>query len=80
MNATKLKSCVDALKEVRRGMQDDADSRVLLALDEVIAKLERCATEDDPTVAEAVKDALAVLSDILTCAGLAVELVKRFGA
>jgi cell division septum initiation protein DivIVA len=80
MNDKKLKSCVEALKEVRRSMQDDADSCILAALDEVISKLERCAAENDPTVAEAVREALAVLGDILTCAGFAVELVKILGA
>lgn len=80
MNNAKLKSCVEALLEVRHCMQDDADSCILAAFDEAVAKLERCVAEDDPTVAEAVREALAVLGDILTCAGFAVELVKLLGA
>jgi hypothetical protein len=78
----KLIECVVALKDVRRNMQSDADSCVLAALDEAIAKLERCVAEGDltePMLAHAALGALAVLSDILTCAGAAAELVKLFG-
>jgi hypothetical protein len=76
-----LKECVVALKDVRRNMQSDADSCVLAALDEAIAKLERCVAEDNPTeltVAQAASGALAVISDILTCVGGMAELVKFF--
>ena len=78
----KLVECVEALKDVRRNMQSDADSRVLTALDEAIAKLERCVAEGDltePTVTQAALGALEVLGDILTCVGAAAELVKLFG-
>ena len=78
----KLTECVAALKDVRRSMQSDADRCVLTALDEAIAKLERCVVEGDltePTVIRAALGALAVLSDILSCLGLAAELVKLFG-
>jgi hypothetical protein len=75
-----LKECVAALKDVRRSLQSDADPCVFAALDKVICKFERCVAEDDPTTAQAVREALAVISDILTCAGVAVELVKFFGA
>jgi hypothetical protein len=77
-----LLECVVALKDVRRSMQSDADSCILAALDEAIAKLERRMAEGDQTelnVAQAALGALAVLSDILTCAGAIAELVKRFG-
>jgi hypothetical protein len=80
MKNRELESCVEALEEVRRSMQDDADSCITAAFDKALAKLERCVTEDDPTVEEAAREALAVLSDILACAGFAVELVKFFGA
>jgi hypothetical protein len=80
MKNTELKGCVDAFKGVRRSMQDDADSCTMAAFDEALAKLERCVTEDDPAVEQAAREALAVLGDILTCAGFAVELVKFFGA
>jgi hypothetical protein len=79
----KLTECVAALKDVRRNMQSGADPCILAALDEAIAKLERCMTEDDltePSVAEAVLGALAVISDILRCIGGIAELVKFFGA
>jgi hypothetical protein len=79
----KLKECVEALNDVRRNMQSDADPCVLSALDEAIEKLTRCVAEGDPTeqtIAQAARDALAVISDILTCAGAVVELVKFFGA
>jgi hypothetical protein len=76
----KLNKCVAALKDVRRSMQGDADSRILAAFDEAIAKLQCCVTEDDPMAAQAVKEALAVIGDLLTCAGVVVELVKFFGA
>ena len=80
MKNTELKRCVEALKEVRRSMQDDADSCITAAFDEAIAKLERCEAEDHPSVEAAAREALGVLSDILTCVGFAIELVKFFGA
>lgn len=78
-----LKECVAALKNVRRYMQDGADPGIVAALDEAIAKLERCVAEDDPTeqtVRRAASDALAVLGDILTCLNGVAELVKIFRA
>ena len=78
----KLTECVAALKDVRRSMQDDADPCMVAALDEAIAKLERCMAEenvDDQGVARAVMGALAVISDILTCATTIAELIKLFG-
>lgn len=76
----KLTECVAALHDVRRSMQGDADSCILAAFDEAIAKLERCVAEDDPTVAQAAREALAVISDVLTCTGAVVELVRFFSA
>jgi hypothetical protein len=70
-----LEECVEALKEVRRSMQGDADSCITAAFDEALAKLERCATEDD--LAKAARDALGLLGDILTCIAV---LGKFFGA
>ena len=63
-------------------MQNDADPCVLAALDEAIAKLERCLTEDidQPSVAQAAFSALAVISDIVTCLTGVAELVKFLGA
>jgi hypothetical protein len=80
MKNSDLRSCIDALKQVRCSMQDDADVCVKSALNEAIAKLERCDAEDAPMIAQAVKEALAVLSDILTCAGFAVGLLKFFSS
>jgi hypothetical protein len=81
MKNTELMKCVETFKEIRRSTQGDADSCIKAAFDEAIAKLERCATEDDPiAVAKAAKEALAVLSDLLTCLGVAVELGRFFGA
>jgi hypothetical protein len=80
MKNTELKKCVEALKEVRHSMQDDADSCITAAFDAAIAKLERCEAEDHPSVEAAAREALGVLSDILTCVGFAIELVKFFGA
>ena len=79
----KLKECVAALKDVRRNMQDGADPGIVAALDEAIAKLERCVAEYDPTaqtVGQAALSALAVLGDILTCLNGVAELVKIFRA
>jgi hypothetical protein len=79
----KLAECVATLKDVRRSMQDDADPGIVAALDEAIAKLERCVAEDDPTaptVTQAALGALAVLGDILACLNGVAELVKFFGA
>lgn len=76
----KLSKCVAALQDVRRNMQNDADSCVP-ALDEAIAELERIA-EGEPTeqdVTGAVLGALAVLSKILDCAESIEKLVKTFG-
>lgn len=75
----KLSKAVETLKNVRRALQNDADCCVLAALDEAIAELQRCLVEGDPVKSrEAVLKALAVLSDILTCLGVTVELVKFF--
>ncbi len=66
----KLIRCVEALKNVRRSMQSDADSCVLTALDEVITDLERWLADNNLTESETTEAglrALAVLSDILTC-------------
>lgn len=73
--SSELKECVEALQEVRRSMQGDADSCITAAFDEALAKLERCATEDD--LAKAAREALGVLGDILTCIDV---LGKFFGA
>lgn len=76
-----LSKCVEALKDVRRTMQDDADPCILAALDEVIAKFQRGLAEDipaGPTMAQAVSEALAVLSAILTCVTGIAELLKLF--
>jgi hypothetical protein len=79
-----LTKCVAALQDVRRSMQNDADPCTVAALDEAIAKLERCGTEEEdqavPTVAEAALGALAIIGDILACLGGMAELVKFFGA
>jgi hypothetical protein len=45
----KLLTCVEALKDIRRCMQSDADPSIVAALSAAIAKLESCAVEDDPT-------------------------------
>lgn len=76
----KRTECVEALKDVRRNMQNDADPCIVAALDEAIGHLERCEAEDDPN--ETVKAAvhgLAVVSDILTCMTGIAELVKFLG-
>lgn len=64
MKNYELKECVEALQEIRRNMQGGADSCITAAFDEALAKLERCATEDDPVWSA--KDALGVLGEILT--------------
>ena len=78
----KLKECVQALKDVRSNMQNDVDPCILAAVDEAIAKFERCETEDinQPSVAQATLTALAVISDIVTCLTGVAELVKLLGA
>jgi hypothetical protein len=78
----KLKECVAALQDVRRSMQNDVDPCILAALDEAIAKLERCGTEDvdQPSMAQAATAALAVLSDVITCVTGIAELMKILGA
>lgn len=70
-----LKECVEALQEVRRSLQDDADCQITAAFDQALAKLERCATEDD--LANAAGELLGILGDILTCIDV---LGKFFGA
>lgn len=76
-----IKDCVAALKDVRRSMQNDADPCISAALDEAIAKLERCETEDvdQPSMAQAVTASLAVISDVVTCVTGIVELMKILG-
>jgi len=77
---SKQKRCADALKDVRRNMQDDADPCILAALDEAISHLERCEAEDDANEAmKAAVKGLAVVSDILTCMTGIAELVKLLG-
>jgi hypothetical protein len=80
MNKVKqLSECVDALCDVRRSLQDDADSRILAALDEAIAKLQRCRPEDESDVAEATLRGFAIVSDILTCVTTIADLMKFLG-
>ena len=77
-----LKS-VAALQDVRRAMQNNADPCILAALDAAIAKLEAVIAEggpNHPRWQEAVAESLAVLGDLLTCAGAIAELVKTFNA
>ena len=78
----KLEECVLALKDVRRSMQNDVDPCIIAALDEAIAKLERCGTGgvDQPSIAQAVMAALAVLGDIIACVSGVAELMKILGA
>jgi hypothetical protein len=76
----KLTKCVDALKDARRNMQNDADPCILAALDEAIGHLERCEAEDDPNkTMKAAVHGLAVISDIVTCMTVIAELVKFLG-
>jgi hypothetical protein len=76
----KRTKCADALKDVRRNMQDDADPCILAALDEAINHLERCEAENDTNEAmKAAAHGLAVVSDILTCMTGIAELVKLLG-
>lgn len=78
-----VSQCVAALQDVRRSMQDDADPRIVAALDQVIADLKRCVTEgkhDDPHAVDAALRALAVIGDILACLNGVAELVKYFSA
>ena len=58
----KLKECVEALKDVRRYMQDGADPGIVAALDEAIAKLQRCVAEDNPTEPSVAQAALGALA------------------
>ena len=74
----KLSECVDALNDVRRYMQNDADPSIVAALGAAIAKLESCADEPtQPSLAEAALGALGVISDIVTCLGAVAELVQH---
>ena len=75
MKNHELKECVETLKEVRRSMQDDADCQIKTAFDQALAKLERCATEED--LAVAARELLGILGNILTCIDV---LGKFFGA
>ena len=76
----KQTKCVEALKDVRRNMQNDADPCILAALDEAIGHMERCEADDDPNeTMKAALHGLAVVSDILTCAAGIAELVKLLG-
>jgi hypothetical protein len=76
----KRTKCADALKDVRRNMQNDADPCILAALDEAIGHMERCEARDDPNeTMKAAVHGLAVVSDILTCVTGIAELVKLLG-
>lgn len=76
----KQTKCVDALKDVRRNMQNDADPCIVAALDEAIGQMERCRAEDDPNeVMKAAVRGLAVISDIVTCVTGIAELVQLIG-
>lgn len=78
----KFKECVTALKDVRRSMQNDVDPCVLAALDNAIAELECCRTNDldQQSTVKAVSAALGVLSDVVACATGIAELMKILGA
>jgi hypothetical protein len=78
-----LLECVAALSDVRRNMQNDADPRIVAALDAAIADLERCAVSESvthPDVGAAALGALAVISDIVVCLNGIAELVHHFRA
>jgi hypothetical protein len=75
--------CVDTLKDVRRYMHNEADPRIVAALDMAIAKLEGCIAEEGTGQhcwAEAVTEALVVIGEILMCCNTLAELVKHFGS
>jgi hypothetical protein len=78
-----LSKCVEALNDVRRSMQNDADPRIMAALSAAIAELERCAGSESPTrpdLADAALRALAVISDIVVCLNGIAELFHHFRA
>jgi histidinol-phosphate/aromatic aminotransferase/cobyric acid decarboxylase-like protein len=78
-----LLECVDALKDVRRCMQNDADPSIVAALSAAITKLESCATDDGPTpreLGEAALGALGVISDIVIVFNGIAELVQHLRA
>jgi hypothetical protein len=80
MNTTLLE-CVEALKDLRRNMQNDADPCIAAALSAAIAKLECCAVNGSPTqpdLADAALGALGVISDIVMCLNGIAELIRHF--
>ena len=79
----KWSECVAALKDVRRVMHNDADPRIVAALDRAITRLEGCIAEGGPTHPswpDAVAGAFAVIGDIIGCCTAVAELVKYFGS
>ena len=80
---TNLLNCVEALRDVRRSLQDDAEPSIVAALSEAIAELERSVKNDDltkPELAEAAFKALAVIGDVLVCINGIAELIHHFRA
>ena len=78
-----LLECVEALKDVRREMQNDFDPSIVAALSEVITKLEGCETGDGGAqlkLREAALTALGVVSDIVLCLNGIAELIQHLRA
>ena len=79
-----LSKCVEALKEVRRSLHDGTDPIIGVALDKVIAGFEGCMCNaniaSESELSAMVKEALEILSYILSCCASAAELVCRFHA
>lgn len=80
---TNLLKCAETLKDVRRCMQNDADPRMMAALEEVITKIEHCTAEDEGTpwrLAQAAGEGLVVIGEILMCLNGIADIVTRFRA
>jgi len=76
-----LLKCVESLKDVRRSLHNETDSSIGVALDEVIFKFEshlREAAEKTTDLASTAREALMILSCILSCCSSVADLVARF--
>ena len=76
-----ISECVEALKDVRRGMHNNADPSIGIALDAVIARFEGYldkADVDEAAVTLTVSEALMIISSFLSCCTSIADLMGRF--
>lgn len=83
VHMNELSNCVEALKALRCNLHGDTDPSIGTALDAVIARFERCLGEasiNETDIGSMAREALEIVSYILSCCTSIAELISRFHA